>query len=110
MTAELALQSTRGASAPPPFAPLRALLARLARRSRARLRLAVRRRRAGPRFGELQQLDDATLRDLGLSRSELYSAASEAGGLAAASRRQTDLDVWLSASSRFRIRTIDSCL
>jgi uncharacterized protein YjiS (DUF1127 family) len=110
MTAEYALQSTRGADAPMPFATLRKAVARMLRRQRARLRLAARRRRAWKHHQELAQLDSASLRDLGLTRSELYSAAAESGGLVAAARRRADLDAWRSASSRFRIRTIDSYL
>lgn len=110
MSFEYALTSTRQATAPAPFAPLRAAVARLARRARAALRLAMRQRRARRSHQALSQLDDATLHDIGISRSEVASIVSELGGRAAATRRRTDLDVWLSASSRFRIRNIDSGL
>jgi len=80
------------------------------RRLRAIVRLIVRRRRARRRFEDLSHLDERTLRDLGITRSELASVVSELGGRAAATRRRTDLEVRQSASSRFRIRAIDSFL
>jgi uncharacterized protein YjiS (DUF1127 family) len=82
----------------------------LSRRGRAIRRLFERRRRAGQRFADLQHLDERTLRDLGVTRSEIASIVSELGGLAAATRRRTDYEVWSSASSRFRVRAIDSFL
>ena len=85
-------------------------LPRLVRRLRAIVRLIVRRRRARRRFEDLSHLDERTLRDLGITRSELASVVSELGGRAAATRRRTDLEVRQSASSRFRIRAIDSFL
>lgn len=81
---------------------------RLMRRLRAIVRLVERRRRAWRRFEDLRHLDERTLRDLGVTRSELASIVSELGGRAAATRRRTDLEAWQSASSRFRIRAIDS--
>ena len=81
---------------------------RLMRRLRAIARLVARRRRAWRRFEDLRHLDERTLRDLGVTRSELASIVSELGGRAAATRRRTDLEVWQSASSRLRIRAIDS--
>jgi uncharacterized protein YjiS (DUF1127 family) len=81
---------------------------RLMRRLRAIARLFERRRRAWRRYEDLRHLDERTLRDLGVTRSELASIVSELGGRAAATRRRTDLEVWQSASSRFRIRAIDS--
>lgn len=89
-----------------PASPVR----RLTRRLRAIARLVARRRRARRRFEDLRHLDERTLRDLGLTRSELASVVAELGGRAAATRRRTDLDVWQSASSRFRVRAIDSSL
>ena len=83
---------------------------RLLRRLRAIARLVVRRRRARQRFEDLRHLDERTLRDLGVTRSELASVVSELGGSAAATRRRTELEVWQSASSRFRVRAIDSSL
>jgi uncharacterized protein YjiS (DUF1127 family) len=83
---------------------------RLVRRLRAIARLVARRRRARRRFDDLRHLDERTLRDLGVTRSELASVVSELGGRAAATRRRTDLEVWQSASSRFRVRAIDSSL
>ena len=83
---------------------------RLSRRLSAIRRLIARRRRAWRRYQDLQHLDERTLRDLGVTRSELASIVSELGGRAAATRRRTDLEVWQSASSRFRVRAIDSSL
>lgn len=83
---------------------------RLSRRVRAYGRLIARRHRARRRYDELQQLDELSLRDLGMTRSEIASVVTELGGRVAATRRRTDLDVWLSASSRFRVRAIDSSL
>lgn len=83
---------------------------RLMRRLRAIARLVSRRRRARRRFDDLRHLDERTLRDLGVTRSELASIVSELGGRAAATRRRTDLEAWQSASSRFRVRAIDSFL
>jgi uncharacterized protein YjiS (DUF1127 family) len=83
---------------------------RLIRRLRAIARLVARRRRAQRWFDDLRHLDERTLRDLGIRRSELASVVSELGGRAAATRRRTDLEVWQSASSRFRLRAIDSSL
>jgi uncharacterized protein YjiS (DUF1127 family) len=80
------------------------------RRLRAIARLIARRLRARRRFEDLRHLDERTLRDLGLTRSELASVIAELGGHAAATRRRTDLEVWQSASSRFRVRAIDSSL
>lgn len=93
-----------------PIAAPRRGVSRLARRARAVVRLALRRRRASRRCEELRHLEDVTLRDLGLTRSEAASFAYELGGFAAATRRRTDLDAWLSASSRLRIRSTDSFL
>jgi uncharacterized protein YjiS (DUF1127 family) len=82
---------------------------RLARRVRAIGRLVARRRRAWRRYRDLQHLDERTLRDLGVTRSEIASVVSELGGQAAATRRRTGSDAWLSASSSFP-RAIDSSL
>lgn len=83
---------------------------RLARRLRAIARLIARRRRARRRFDDLRHLDERTLRDLGITRSELASVVSELGGGAAATRRRVDDEVWRSASWSFRIRAVDSSL
>jgi uncharacterized protein YjiS (DUF1127 family) len=83
---------------------------RLKRRLLAIARLVARRRRARRRFDDLRHLDERTLRDLGIRRSEVESVVAELGGRAAATRRRTDLEVWQSASSRFRIRAIDSSI
>lgn len=89
-----------------PDAPWR----RLARRVRAIRRLVARRRRAWRRYRDLQHLDERTLRDLGVTRSEVASIVSELGGQADSTRRRTGSDAWLSAPSGFRIRAIDSSL
>ena len=83
---------------------------RLIRRLRAIARLVARRRRARRWFDDLRHLDERTLRDLGIRRSELASIVSELGGRAAVTRRRVDREVWQSASSRFRVRAIDSSL
>ena len=83
---------------------------RLSRRLRAIRRLMARRRRAWRRYQDLQHLDERTLRDLGVTRSEIASVVSELGGRAALTRRRADLEAWQSASSRFRIRALDSSL
>jgi uncharacterized protein YjiS (DUF1127 family) len=61
---------------------------RYARRAVALLRLVRRRSRYRAQARRLQQLDPATLRDLGLSRSEIGSLLAEATGRAPATRRQ----------------------
>lgn len=61
---------------------------RYARRAVALLRLARRRSRHREQLRRLQQLDPATLRDLGLSSSEIGSLLAEATGRAPATRRQ----------------------
>jgi uncharacterized protein YjiS (DUF1127 family) len=83
---------------------------RLGRRLRAIVRLIARRLRARRRYEDLRHLDERTLRDLGLTRSELASVVAELGGHAALTRRRTDLDAWQSASSRFRVRAVDASL
>lgn len=88
----------------------RAVSRRFARRVRAIVRLLRRRRRAARRFDDLRHLDERTLRDLGVTRSELTSVVAELGGRASATRRRTDLEFWTSASSTLRIRAIDSSL
>ena len=110
MSTPYVLPSTAKSGAAMPFAPLPRAVSRLTRRARAVVRLARRRRRASRRCEELRHLEDVTLRDLGMTRSEAASLASELGGFAAVTRRRTDLDTWLSASSRFRVRNIDSFL
>ncbi|MGE5160311.1 MAG: DUF1127 domain-containing protein [Betaproteobacteria bacterium] len=83
---------------------------RFGRRLRAIVRLVARRLRARRRLEDLDHLDERTLRDLGLTRSELASVVAELGGRAAPTRRRADLEAWTSASSRFRVRAIDSSL
>ncbi|MDH4114141.1 MAG: hypothetical protein OEU89_01595 [Burkholderiaceae bacterium] len=110
MIAQSALCSTRPvANAFAPVFPATALH-RFTRRLRALGRLVVRRNRSLRRLEDLRRLDAATLRDLGLAASEVASVVAELDGRAAATRRRTDLDVWLSASERFRVRSVDSSL
>lgn len=85
-------------------------LMRLARRVRALARLVARRRRARRRFDDLRHLDERTLRDLGVTRSELASVVAELGGQASITRRRTDANFWASASSSFSIRAVDASL
>jgi uncharacterized protein YjiS (DUF1127 family) len=92
------------------LAEARRLGQRAARRFRAIARLMQRRRRAARNFADLSRLDERTLRDLGLTRSELASVNAELGGVAAVTRRRADLEVWQSASSSFRIRAVDTSL
>jgi uncharacterized protein YjiS (DUF1127 family) len=82
----------------------------MARRVRALARLFARQWRARRRFDDLRHLDERTLRDLGVTRSELASVVAELGGRASATRRRTDHQFWVSASSRFPIRAVDSSL
>lgn len=72
---------------------------RWARRAAAVLRLLRRRARSRESLGQLQCLDDATLRDLGLARSELASLMAESTGRAAATRRA------ITEQPRFPLRT-----
>ena len=67
-------------------------------------------RRARANYEALSRLDSATLRDLGLTRSEIASAAAESGGLATATRRRIDVEFWQSASSGFRVRRVEMFL
>lgn len=64
-----------------------ALLMRAVRRARAALRLVQRRWRQAAQSRQLQSLDAAALRDLGLDRSEISSAVAELQGRAAITRR-----------------------
>lgn len=72
---------------------------RWARRAAAVLRLLRRRARSRESLGQLQSLDEATLRDLGLARSELSSLIAESSGRAAATRRAITEHQW------FRLRS-----
>lgn len=67
---------------------------RFARRAAALLRVLHRHARHRAARRQLQQLDAATLRDLGLARSEIGSVHAEATGLVAASRRRVVEDPW----------------
>jgi uncharacterized protein YjiS (DUF1127 family) len=60
---------------------------RYARRAAALLRLAGRHARHRAEIRQLQALDAAALRDLGLTRSEIDSVQAESAGRAAATRR-----------------------
>jgi uncharacterized protein YjiS (DUF1127 family) len=59
----------------------------LARAFSARLAAARRRRREAATRLSLEELDDATLRDIGLSRTEIWSVAAELHGGGVATRR-----------------------
>jgi uncharacterized protein YjiS (DUF1127 family) len=91
-------------------AALRVVTRRFARRLRALVRLLARRRRAARRYDDLRHLDERTLRDLGVTRSELASVVAEPGGRATASRRRADVRFWTSAAASFRVRSIDTGL
>jgi uncharacterized protein YjiS (DUF1127 family) len=71
---------------------------RYARRAAALLRLLVRRARHRAELRQLQALDAATLRDLGLTRSEIGSVHAESAGRAVATRRALAEHEWI----RFR--------
>lgn len=75
---------------------------RYARRAVALYRLLARRARHRSELRQLQALDAATLRDLGLTRSELGSVHAELTGRAAATRRAFVEHEWfrLSAGAR----------
>lgn len=78
-----------------------ALLARTTRRTRAVLRLARRRFRQAAQLRQLQALDAAALRDLGLDRSEIGSVHAELHGRAAHSRRIVVEHEWLRLRAGF---------
>jgi uncharacterized protein YjiS (DUF1127 family) len=71
---------------------------RYARRAAALLRLAGRRARHRAELRQLQALDAAALRDLGLTRSEIGSVHAESSGRVAATRRAFAEHEWI----RFR--------
>jgi uncharacterized protein YjiS (DUF1127 family) len=71
---------------------------RYARRAVALFRLLRRRARRAAELRQLQSLDSGTLRDLGLTRSEIGSVYAESVGLAAATRRPVVEHEW------FRLR------
>jgi uncharacterized protein YjiS (DUF1127 family) len=68
---------------------------RYARRAAALLRLYRRRSRQRVGLRQLQSLDAATLRDLGLTRAEIGSVLAESAGLAAATRRPVIEHEWI---------------
>ena len=80
----------------------------LIRRIGAIVRLLMRRRRAALVRGELDQLDAATRRDVGLA--ERGWSAMDAAARVAAVRRQTEYNYLSSASSRFVVRNVDTGL
>jgi uncharacterized protein YjiS (DUF1127 family) len=86
------------------------LWSRFARRIRAVARLIGRHQRARQHVEELRQLDARTLRDLGITQSEIPSVIAELAGRAGATRRRIETDDWRPASSRLRVRTIDQPL
>lgn len=67
-------------------------------------------RRARANYEVLSRLDEQTLRDLGLTRSEVGSAAAELGGRATATRRRIEAEFWQSASAGFRVRKVEMFL
>lgn len=110
MNTEYAMSAGSAPGGVPAYAADAPTVSRVMRRLRALVLLVRRRLRAARRRHQLEQLDDAALRDIGLTRGEISSVVSELGGRVAATRRRTDLDVWASASSRFRARAVDSFL
>jgi len=68
---------------------------RFARRAVALSRLLRRRARQRAELRQLQSLDAAALRDLGLTRSEIGSVHAESAGRAAATRRPIVEHEWL---------------
>jgi uncharacterized protein YjiS (DUF1127 family) len=66
------------------------------------------RRRASRSIRQLRELDSRTLRDLGLSRSELWSVVAEAEGDAEATRRRIDASFIAAASSGLRVRNVEA--
>jgi uncharacterized protein YjiS (DUF1127 family) len=65
-------------------------------------------RRASRRIRELRELDTRTLRDLGLTRSELASVVAEVDGNAEATRRRIEASVIAAASSGLRVRNVEA--
>lgn len=86
-------------------------LGRVARRGALAARRAVRwvaaRRAASQRLRQLHELDARTLRDLGLTRSELASVVAEADGNADRTRRRIEHAFIRNASSGLRVRNIE---
>lgn len=66
------------------------------------------RRRASRRIRQLRELDVHTLRDLGLTRSELASVVAEADGDAEVTRRRIDASFIAAASSGLRVRNVEA--
>jgi uncharacterized protein YjiS (DUF1127 family) len=90
---------------------VRAMAVRLGRRigvGVARLVRSIEQsRRARANYEVLSRLDAETLRDLGLTHSEIGSAAAELGGRAAVTRRRIEADFWRAASAGFRVRRVE---
>lgn len=80
----------------------------LVRRVAAIVRLLARRRRARHAVTPFQELDHATLRELGLT--DWHRAEVARGTGLAAMRHRTELDYLLSAASRFVVRGVDTAL
>lgn len=84
---------------------------RVARRGALAVRRAVRwiaaRRAASQRLRQLRELDLRTLRDLGLTRSELASVVAEVDGNAERTRRRIEHAFLKDASSGLRIRNLE---
>jgi len=104
----------RAAQATNPLHRLRSMALRLRRRIGVGLVRLVRHieqsRRARANYEVLSRLDAETLRDLGLTRSEIGSAAAELGGRAAVTRRRIDAEFCQSASAGFRVRKVEMFL
>ena len=85
----------RATSSVSPATPKEARVRRYARRAMALYRLFRRRARHRAALRQLQSLDAAVLRDIGLTRSEIGSAHAEAVGLVAPTRRIFVEHEWL---------------
>jgi uncharacterized protein YjiS (DUF1127 family) len=67
-------------------------------------------RRARATYEVLRYLDARTLRDLGLTRSEVGSVAARVSGRAERARRRIETEFWQSASAGFRVRRVETFL
>lgn len=106
MTTEYAISITQS-GLPVPGDRRHGTLHRIGRRARALLRLVARWRRERRRFDDLRHLDERTLRDLGITRSELPSVAAELAGRAGPSRRRIEPPLQLKS---LRIRAVNTSL
>lgn len=106
MTTEYAISVTQP-GLPVPGERRHGPLRRIGRRARALLRLIARRRRERRGLDDLRHLDERTLRDLGITRSELPSVAAELQGRAGPTRRRIEEPLQLKS---LRIRAVDTSL